>query len=151
MRSSSVIIPLILAVTVSASAQTSKSEATNWHDVTRDVFVDNQLDRGAQVLTADNPTRLALLSTRLDRALVLQVNEKTFGTLPTVSFPFGADRTTASSDSGVELQKTGQFTRIDGPVYLLAVGSHPVLIRPHPGAVGELTLEQLWEFVPVWR
>src|SRR5262249_37712010 len=94
---------------------------------------------------------LALLSTRLDRALVLQVNEKTFGTIPKESFHFGADRTTASSDSGVELQKTGQFTRIDGPVYSLAVGSHPVLIRPHPGAVGELTLEQLWEFVPVWR
>src|SRR5262249_21308621 len=26
-----------------------------------------------------------------------------------------------------------------------------VLLRPHPGAVGELTVDKLWETVPVWR
>lgn len=141
----------LLALAAPAAAQAKKTEATDWHDVTRDVFVNNELDRGAQVLTADNPTRLALVTAKLDAAIVLDITEKTMSAMPKDAFHFAADRVSAKSDAGVELKPAGKFTRIDGPVYSFAIGGLPVLIRAHPGAVGELTIDKLWETVPVWR
>src|SRR6266478_596320 len=55
---------LLLMAGIAASAQTNNGPALNWIDTTRDVYVDNELDRGAQVLTSDSPSRLALLSAR---------------------------------------------------------------------------------------
>ena len=142
---------LLTALASMAIAQAKKAETADWHDTTRDVFVNNELDRNAQVLTADNPTRLALISSKLETAIVLDVNEKTMSAMPKDAFHFAADRTSARSDAGVEMRPAGKFTRIDGPVYSFAVGGLPVLIRAHPGAVGELTSDKLWETVPVWR
>src|SRR5207253_7836266 len=82
---------LILAST--AAAQTKKSEAADWHDTTRDVFINNELDRSAQVLNADNPTRLALISSKFDTAIVLDVTEKTMSAMAKDAFHFAADRT----------------------------------------------------------
>jgi thiol-disulfide isomerase/thioredoxin len=151
MKSKLLTFLFLLVFAAPAAAQANKSEAADWHDVTRDVFVNNELDRNAQVLTAENPTRLALLSTRLDAAIVLNITEKTMSAMPREAFHFAADRTSAKSDAGVEMRPLGKFTRIDGPVYAFAVTGQPVLIRSHPGYVGELTLDKLWETVPVWR
>ncbi|HEY9231354.1 MAG TPA: hypothetical protein VIS78_04390, partial [Blastocatellia bacterium] len=142
---------LLLPLASMATAQVKKAEAADWHDATRDVYVDNELDRNAQVLSADNPTRLALIASKLDTAIVLDVTEKTMSAIPKAAFHFAADRTSARSEAGVELRPLGKFTRIDGPVYSFAVGGLPVLIRAHPGAVGALTFDKLWETVPVWR
>ena len=60
---------LLTALASMASAQAKKTEAADWHDTTRDVFVNNELDRNAQVLTADNPTRLALTGTTVGAPL----------------------------------------------------------------------------------
>src|SRR5207253_484650 len=100
---------------------------------------------------ADNPTRLALISSKFDTAIVLDVTEKTMSAMAKEAFHFAADRTSAKSDAGIEMQPVGKFTRIDGPIYSFAVNGLPVLFRPHPGYVGELTFDKLWETVPVWR
>ena len=141
----------LLILASAAAAQTKKSEAADWHDTTRDVFINNELDRSAQVLNADNPTRLALISSKFDTAIVLDVTEKTMSAMAKDAFHFAADRTSAKSDAGIEMQPVGKFTRIDGPIYSFAVNGLPVLFRPHPGYVGELTFDKLWETVPVWR
>lgn len=141
----------ILVLAAPAAAQTKKSEAADWHDTTRDVFINNELDRNAQVLTADNPARLALISAKFDTAFVLDVTEKTISAVAKDTFNFAADRTSARSAANVELKPAGKFTRIDGPIYSFAVNGTPVLLRPHPGVVGELTLDKLWETVPVWQ
>ncbi|HJQ26823.1 MAG TPA: thioredoxin family protein [Blastocatellia bacterium] len=146
-----VTLVLLLALASMATAQAKKTASADWHDVTRDVFVNNELDRNAQVLTADNPPRLALISSKLDMAIVLDVTDKTMSAMAKDAFHFAADRTAARSDAGIEMQPLGKFTRIDGPVYSFAVGGQPVLIRAHPGAVGALTFDKLWETVPVWR
>ena len=151
MKSRYLSLLFFFTLAISINAQTRKSQAATWHDTTRDVFIDNELDRKAQVLTADNPTRLALISAKLDRAIVLDVSEKAMLTMAASAFHFDADRTSAASDAGVEMQTAGKFTRIDGPIYSFAVGGQPVLIRPHPGFVGELTTDKLWETVPVWQ
>ncbi|MEN3332367.1 MAG: hypothetical protein V7641_1732 [Blastocatellia bacterium] len=141
----------ILLLTTSAAAQTNKSEAADWHDTTRDVFVNNELDSSAQVLNADNPTRLALISSKFDTVIVLDVTAHTLSAMAKEAFHFAADRTSAQSDAGIEMHPIGKFTRIDGPIYSFAVNGLPVLFRPHPGYVGELTFDKLWETVPVWR
>ena len=141
----------VLASLVAASVRTSSATAVNWSDTTRDVYVNNELDRDVQVLTADGPSRLALISSRLESAVVLNVSEHTVSTIPKEAFLFAADRASATSDPGAPMKVVGKFTRVDGPVYFFVVGAIPVLIRSHPGAIGEMTMGKLWETVPVWR
>ncbi len=141
----------IIAGAAAASAQTGKAPAINWSDTTRDVYVDNELDRGVQVLTADSPSRLALISPKLDSAIVLDVSEHTFSTISKDAFQFVADRTSATSESTAAMKIVGKFTRVDGPIYFFVTDGKPVLIRAHPGATGEMSMDKLWETVPVWR
>jgi hypothetical protein len=148
---------LFIAVGV-ALAQTNKAAQTslsNWSDSTRDVYIDNELDRDAQVLTAESPSRLALISTKLEFAVVLDVVEHSVKTISKTAFQFGADRTTATSESSSEstgaMKVVGKFTRVDGPIYFFVVDGKPVLIRSHPGATGEMSVDKLWDTVPVWR
>jgi len=141
----------VIAGGAAASAQTSNAPAINWSDTTRDVYVDNELDRGVQVLTADSPSRLALISAKLDSAVVLNVSEHTVSTISKDAFQFTADRTSATSESTAAMKVVGKFTRVDGPIYFFVVDGKPVLIRAHPGATGEMSIYKLWETVPVWR
>ncbi len=141
----------IIAGVAAAAAQTGKAPAINWSDTTRDVYVDNELDRGVQVLTADSPSRLALISPKLDSAIVLDVSEHTFSTISKDAFQFVADRTSATSESTAAMKIVGKFTRVDGPIYFFVTDGKPVLIRAHPGATGEMSMDKLWETVPVWR
>jgi thiol-disulfide isomerase/thioredoxin len=139
------------AFMANASARANQHAATAWHDSTRDVYINNELDRGAQVMAADNPSRLALISSKLERAIVLDVSEHTVGAVSKDAFRIAADHTTATSDEGVAMTTIGKFTRIDGPIYFFAVDGKPILIRAHPGVTGEMTTEKLWESAPVWR
>src|SRR5215471_14741296 len=133
---------VFLVLVIAASAQTNNGPATNWSDTTRDVYIDNEIDRDIQVLTADAPSRLVLISSKLQSAIVLNVSDHTVSTAAKDAFRFAADRTTATSDSTTEMRSAGKFTRIDGPVYFFVVESKPVVIRAHPGATGELTQDK---------
>jgi thiol-disulfide isomerase/thioredoxin len=142
---------VFIAGIVSASAQTTKTFPVNWTDSTRDVYVDNELDRSVQVLTADSPSRLALISAKLEYAYVLDVSEHTFWPISKDAFQFNADHTSAVSERVTARMVTSKFTRVDGPIYFFVVDGKPVLIRAHPGATGEMSMDKLWETVPVWR
>jgi len=145
------LLALSVIVVSAVSARTTTAPAINWSDSTRDVYVDNELDRSVQVLTADSPSRLAVISAKLETAVVLNVSEHTISTISKDAFKFGADRTSATSDSGSAMKAAGKFTRVDGPIYFFVVDGKPVLIRAHPGATGEMSIDKLWETVPVWR
>ena len=147
------IILLMLFSLVAATAilaQNTVNVVVSWTDSTRDVYIDNELDRTAQVLSSESPSRLALLSSKLPFVLVLDVSAHTLSSISTDAFHFGADRTSATSDSKASQKTIGKFTRVDGPVYFFVVEGKPVLIRSHPGATGELSKDKLWETVPVW-
>ena len=128
------ILLLIVAGVGLAAAQTGNAPAIKWSDTTRDVYLDNELDRGAQVLTADSPSRLALISARLDSAVVLNVSELTVSTIAKEAFQFTSDRTSASSQSSA-MKAVGKFTRIDGPIYFFVVDGKPVIIRAHAAPI----------------
>jgi thiol-disulfide isomerase/thioredoxin len=140
-----------IAGMITVCAQSRSVPPINWTDSTRDVYVDNELDRDAQVLTSDSPSRLLLLCTKIEPAVVLDVAEHTVSTMPRDSFQFAADRTTATSQSLGAAKMAGKFTRVDGPVYFFVVDGKPVLIKTHPGPTGEMSIDKLWEAVPVWR
>ena len=149
MRLNTILLLTAFFVLASVHAQTPKTPPINWNDSTRDVYIDNELDRDAQVLTASSPSRLALISKRLESALVLNVTEQTVSTIPKDAFQFEPDRTAATSDA--PMQVVGKFTRVDGPIYFFVASGKPILIRAHPGVTGEMSLNKLWETVPVWR
>ncbi|MFY9611039.1 MAG: thioredoxin family protein [Blastocatellia bacterium] len=144
-------LALLASFTLAFAAQEDKSAPLKWNDSTRDVYIDNERDQAAQVLVCDSPSRLALISPTLERAIVLDVNEGTVGSVPKDTFGFAADRSTATSKEGAPIKTLGKFTRVDGPVYAFTVDGKLVLIRAHPGATGEMTVDKLWETVPVWR
>lgn len=146
-----VLSAVFVMVGVAAAWAQSNKTPLNWSDTTRDVYIDNDLDRSAQVLNCDSPSRLAVISDKFDSAIVLDVAQHTVSTIAKDAFKFGADRTSATSDSSAAMKAVGQFTRVDGPIYFFVVEAKPVLIRAHPGATGELSMEKLWETVPVWR
>ena len=151
MRIKFLMLFFLIAFAANVPAQTSQLATTSWSDSTRDVYINNELDRGAQVMTADNPTRLALISSKLERAIVLDTNERTVSTVSKDAFRISPDHTSATWDAGVVVQAVGKFTRVDGPVYFFAVDGKPILIRAHPGMTGEMTADKLWEAVPVWH
>lgn len=150
MRFNALCVVVAVVITASVFGQ-SRKIGINWTDATRDVYVDNELDRAAQVLSSDSPSRLALFSMKLASVVVLNASEHTVSTMPKDAFQFGADRTSATSAPVPESNAIGKFTRVDGPVYFFVAEGKPVLIRAHPGATGEMTMDKLWETVPVWR
>ncbi|MGA9774287.1 MAG: hypothetical protein WBV94_34990 [Blastocatellia bacterium] len=140
-----------IAFIASASAKTSQLPAISWTDSTRDVYINNELDRNAQVMTSDGPARLALISPKLERALILDVSGHTVNAVSKTAFHLAADHNSAASDADIAMETVGRFTRVDGPVYFFAVEGKPILIRVHPGITGEMSADKLWETVPVWR
>jgi len=151
MTAKTIFVLLIFAGIGGVTAQTGNAPSITWSDSTRDVYVDTELDRSAQVLTAESPSRLVLISSKLESAVVINVPEHTVSTTPKESFQFNADRTSATSDSAAAMKAAGKFTRIDGPIYVFVVDGRPVIIRAHPGVTGEMSMDKLWDTVPVWR
>lgn len=141
----------LLIIAGSAAAFASNRAVINWTDSTRDVYIDNELDRAAVVLTADSPSRLALISSKLESAVLLDVADHTVKTVSKEAFQFAADRTSATSESNAAMKVAGKFTRVDGPIYFFVIDGKPLLIRSHPGATGEMSVDKLWETVPVWQ
>lgn len=142
---------LLVAFAGKVTAQTSQLPATSWSDSTRDVYINNEMDRAAQVMTADNPQRLAVISSKLERTIILDMTDHSVKAVSKDALRLSSDHMSASSDAGVAAQPIGKFTRIDGPIYFFAVDGKPILIRAHPGATGEMTADKLWETVPVWQ
>src|SRR5215510_9655989 len=99
MKISALLLALIIAHAASTAAQNA-TQPLSWSDSTRDVYIDNEIDRQAQVLICDSPSRLALISPRFERAVVLDINQHTLNTTSKDSFHLSADRTSASSDAG---------------------------------------------------
>lgn len=141
---------LALLASTWSSARPAEPSSITWSDSTRDVYIEGDLDRSAQVLTADSPSRLALISSKLDTAVELDIAEHSVNTLSKDVFQFSPDRTSATCDLS-SARSTGKFTRVDGPVYSFDVSGKLVVIRSHPGATGEMSIDKLWETVPVWN
>ncbi|HSE98873.1 MAG TPA: thioredoxin family protein [Blastocatellia bacterium] len=141
----------IMTALASAAAQTEKPGSINWSDSTRDVYIDGEIDRTAQVLFSDAPRRVALISPRLDLAVILDTAEHTVSTSLKEFFRFKPDHTSAETDVVFPMQTVGRFANPDTYTYIFSIDGRPVIFRSHTGVTGEISEQQLWETVPVWR
>jgi thiol-disulfide isomerase/thioredoxin len=151
MRTKILTLLFVIACASVALAQSDKPATISWHDSTRDVYINNEIDRAAQVLVSDSPSRLALVSSKLERAIILDTAELTVTAAAKDIFRFSQDRASATSEGDVAMQSLGKFTRVDGSIYFFAVDGKPILIRAHPGMTGEMSMDKLWDNAPVWR
>ncbi|HEX5731948.1 MAG TPA: thioredoxin family protein [Blastocatellia bacterium] len=142
---------LLIIGFISISAQTEKLNECNWTDSTRDIYINGEIDRAGQLMFCEKPRRYALISSKLDRTIILDLTEKTVRTAPKEALRYGADRSTATSDATAATEPAGKYTLVDGSTYLLSHGGKSILIRSHPGLTGEVSLDKLFETVPVWR
>jgi hypothetical protein len=142
---------LIIIIFTSVFAQTDKLSVCSWTDSTRDIYINGEIDRNGQLMFCDNPRRYALISSKLDRAVILDLTAKTVHTAPKDALRFAPDRSSATSEVTAVTEPAGKYTAVDGSTYLLSYGGKSILIRSHPGVTGEVSVDKLFEAVPVWR
>ncbi len=140
---------LLASAPVSPSVeQATQPAALNWSDSLRDVYIDGQLDRAAQVLVCSAPRRLALLSRKLEVAIVLDLKERAVATMSKDAFRFAPDHASAVSDASIVIQKIGTFTTVMNSTYYAAANGRSILISRHTGITGEISLDRLLESMP---
>lgn len=142
---------LIFATIAGAAAQTSKPGTLNWTDSTRDIYINGELDRAAQMIYNDTTKQYALISSKLDRAIILDTTQQTVSTASKSSFRFAADKAAATTDANLQTHPAGKYALIDTSMYLFTVDGKSVLIRSHLGITGEISTDQLFATVPVWH
>jgi hypothetical protein len=132
-----------------ANAQTTSS--MNWKDTTRDVYIDGQIDRDAQILYPDSGQLLVLFTSKLKLAVVIDNDAGTLGVIDKNEFKFATDRASATAADPLPSKNAGKYTKINDTIFNFMVEGKTILINRHEGALGEITEEKLWETVPVWR
>ncbi len=143
---------LMFTVTgIAISAAQSKHEPVVWTDSTRDVYINGEIDRSAQVLTSEATQRIALISPRLDRAVVLDTSRRTFYTSSPDSFRFYPDRVVALSDADFVVSPGGSYKLHGESDYSFALGGRSVHIATHQPLIGDTDTQRLFDLVPVWR
>ena len=143
---------LLASAPISLSVeQETQPAALNWSDSLRDVYIDGQLDRTAQVLVCNAPRRLALLSRKIEVAIVLDLKERAVATMSKEAFRFAPDHTSAVSDASIVIQRIGTFTTVMNSTYYAAANGRSILISRHTGITGEISLDRLLESMPVWQ
>jgi len=143
---------LMFTVTgIAISAAQSKHEPVVWTDSTRDVYINGEIDRSAQVLTSEATQRIALISPRLDRAVVLDTPRRTFYTSSPDSFRFYPDHVIALTDSDFGVRSVGSYKLHGESDYSFELGGKAVHITTHQPLIGDTGTQRLFATVPVWR
>src|SRR5436853_7439401 len=103
-------IAMLCVLATLTTAQTMNNTLT-WTDSPRDVFINGELDRATQVLVCDQPSYLAVLNPKLDRAIVLSINEHKVMLTPKSMLTLSADHASAASPAGFSREDSGVFVR----------------------------------------
>jgi hypothetical protein len=134
-----------------AFGQQRRPDTVLWTDSTKDVHINGELERAAQVLTSEETRRIALISPKLERAAVLDLSGRTVTTTPKDVLRFAADRASAQSEADFRVESAGNYTVFDESDYYFTIDGTRVLITAHQGLTGETDKQKLFETVPVWR
>lgn len=144
-----ILIFIVACITISTAQ--NKQEPVVWTDSTRDVHINGEIDRSAQVLTSEPTERIALISPRLERAVVLDLSRRAVYTCSQDSFRFYPDRTIALSDADVAISSAGKYALHAETDYSFEINGTRVQITAHQALIGETNSQKLFETVPVWR
>ncbi len=139
-----------LAGETRAQATDQQSQEVKWSDSVRDVFIDDRIDHDAQVIFSELTRRMTVISSKIDRAMVLDMNDQTVGLAPKDSFRFSADRNKATSGA-IQVEPAGKYTVVEETTFLFNAAGSRIRISRHQGPAGPLSLDRVFEVVPVWR
>lgn len=155
MKTLTLFLVLLFICSFAATGKAVTFEQLSWNDSVRDVLIDGEIDRATQIITCDSPSKLAMISPKFSKAIVLNITDKSVSLMPKEAFSFTSDKASATSDESKGAQAIGRFIRVDGPnasfVYSFTAEGKMVVIRSHPGLTGELSEDKVWNTVPVWR
>ena len=144
-----------LFVLPAGAAGAAETPEIDWSDSSRDVYVDGEHEPGAIILTADSEQagdQLAVLSSSLERAFVVQLESLEVAELPLSHFTFTA--TGATSRAEAPAVSRGRATRIRdrrSTFYVISAGDHTLVIAPHQGLAGPLQTSELFQAAPAWQ
>jgi hypothetical protein len=139
-----------LASDFDAQATDQQSQEVKWTDAIRDVFIDDRIDYDAQVIFSELTRRMAIISPRLDRVVVLDMNDQSIGLTTKESFRFSPDRNKATSDE-IQLEPAGKYTVVEETTFIFSFVGVRIRISRHQGPAGPLSIERMFEVAPVWR
>lgn len=134
-----------------ALGQQIRPNSVLWTDTAKDVHINGELERAAQVLTSEETRRIVLISPKLERAAVLDLSGRTVITASKNVFRFASDHASAQSDADFMVESAGDYKVFDESDYYFAIDGTGVLIAAHQGLKGDTDDQKLFETVPVWR
>ena len=135
---------LLVLVTAATTPATRR-----WDDVPRDVYVDGKLDRSVQTLVTDSPRMLAFVCG--DQVVVFDPAAKSVSRTSRASFSFAADRTSATTATELAAERVGELARPTSSTYVADAGGKSLVVVSHQSKAGVMTLDELWQTMPVWR
>jgi hypothetical protein len=139
-----------LASALDAATPGQQSHEVKWTDAIRDVFIDDRIDYDAQVIFSELTRMLAIISPRLDRAVVLDMKDESVGFALKDSFHFSPDRNKATS-AELQLEPGGKYTVVEETTFIFRVAGLSMRVSRHQGPAGHLSIDRMFEVAPVWR
>lgn len=143
---------LVLAVLLAPVLSAAEPATTRtWDDVPRDVYIDGRLDRDVQTLVSSEPSRMFAFVCG-EEVVLFDPNSKEVSRAPRSAFTFAADRVTASSEKTLPATPGGDGIRPNPQtMFLPAVNGKSMLVVSHVSKAGAMTVEELWQTMPVWK
>ena len=138
--------PLLLLLALLSS---DPAPTRDWTDVPRDVYVDGGLDRNVQSLVTDNPRMFAFICG--DEVVVFDPQSQRVSRAAKADFSFAKDRTTAKTPAELKTEPLGELVRPTPQMWLARAGAKSLAVVSHQSKSGTMSLEELWQTMPVWR
>lgn len=121
-----------------------------WRDSIRDVHINGKLDRGAQTLTMTTAPRMLAVVCG-DEVLIFDPESNAVSRAPKSAFTFAADRTSATTPENLAGERVGEMVRANELTSLGTLDGKTVLVSGHVSKAGPMTVEELWQTMPVWQ
>ncbi len=126
-----------------------------WSHSTRDVYWNGELNPQVEVLSAEG-SRWAVALPEAQGVYVLQPDaddEPTVAKVPTETFAWSEDRLEATS-SMIEPKRDAELFDFPDGIWIRdtsAESGRHLVVAPHQGPSGALSVDELWATVPVWH
>ncbi len=126
-----------------------------WHDTSRDVYVDGELELDVLTLLLDRESggpRMAVLGESLGSAYVIDLETLEVGELPLSQFEIHASG--ARSPANAQPVPVGRVTTVRdrrSTYHVVSAGERTLVVSPHQGSTGPILLDELFEAAPAWQ
>lgn len=147
---SRLISSLIFTLALPLMAAEPKAAATAWRDTVRDVYIDDAIDRPAQVFINNDTAQFVVVSEKLNDALIFDTKRGVAWRTPKSSLVIAKDRLTAAADI-TPPRRSRRITSTSEGVHSTLYGRRVVVVAPHQSKAGAMSQSELASGFPAWR